>query len=139
MKQPEALLEESKIGSLPALFFPQGGNKRHAILTRVRGISGPETLLRVLFIHIANGCSTGEASVRAQQAGLGQLNKSAVYKRLRSAEEWLRWMAEQMRASLGIAPPQVHRRVRAVGVSLSLPETSCWVIADILRRSESGT
>lgn len=60
--------------------------------------------------------------MRAQQAGLGQLNQSAVYKRLRSAEEWLRWMAEQMRASLGMATPKVQRRVRAVdATSISEP------------------
>jgi hypothetical protein len=125
MKQPEALLEELEDWAVLCSFLPTGWEQKArdtGALTRARGISGPETLLRVLFIHIANGCSLAETSVRAQQAGLGQLNQSAVYKRLRSAEEWLRWMAEQMRASLGIAPPQVHRRVRAVdATSISEP------------------
>ena len=70
--------------------------------------------MRILLIHIANGCSLAETSVRAGQLGLGQLNQSAVYKRLRSAEEWLRWMAEQMRASLGFTAPKLAQRVRAV-------------------------
>ncbi len=46
--------------------------------------------------------------------GLGQLNAAAVYKRLRSAEEWLRWLAEQMRGDLGMVTPRVGQRVRAV-------------------------
>jgi hypothetical protein len=44
---------------------------------------------------------------------LGQLNQSAIYKRLRSSEEWLRWMADQLRASLGMIRPNGERRVRA--------------------------
>lgn len=68
----------------------------------------------MLLIHIANGCSLAETSVRAEQMGLGKLNQSAVFKRLRAAEEWLRWMADQMRASLGIVRPPVGQRVRVV-------------------------
>jgi len=48
------------------------------------------------------------------ELGLGRLNPTAVYKRLRSAEEWLRWLAEQMRSDLGMVSPSVGRRVRAV-------------------------
>lgn len=70
--------------------------------------------MRILLIHIANGCSLAETSLRAGQLGLGEMNQSAVYRRLRSAEEWLRWMAEQMRASLGFTVPKVAQRVLAV-------------------------
>jgi len=83
-------------------------------LTRARGIADAAALLRVLLIHLANGCSLVETSVRAQQLGLGRLNSSAVYKRLRSSEYWLRWLAEQTRSSLGFAAPTERRRVRAV-------------------------
>jgi hypothetical protein len=79
-------------------------------LTRARGITGADALLRVLLIHIANGCSLVETSV--QQMGIGQLNASAIYKRLRSAEEWLRWMADQLRTSLGMVRPKTRERVR---------------------------
>jgi hypothetical protein len=98
-------------------FLPEGWQEKArscGALTRARGISGAEALLRPLLIHVATGCSLAETAVRARQMGLGELNASAVYKRLRSAEEWLRWMAEQMRARLGMITPPGSQRVRAV-------------------------
>jgi len=125
MEQPQAALEEVDDWEVLSSFLPQGWEQKArdcGALTRARGVSGAGTLLRVLLIHIANGCSLAETSVRAQQMGLGQLNPSAVYKRLRAAEEWFRWMAEQMRASLGIVTPKAKRRIRAVdATSISEP------------------
>lgn len=98
-------------------FLPEGWQQKArecGALTRARGVGGPEALLRILLIHVANGCSLAETSLRAEQLGLGKLNQSAVYRRLRSAEEWLRWMGEQMRASLGFTVPAVAQRVIAV-------------------------
>ena len=117
MKQPSSVLAELDDWSILCLFLPQGWQQKArecGALTRARGIAGPDALLRILLIHIASGCSLAETSVRAEQLGLGQLNPSAVYNRLRSAEEWLRWMAEQMRASLGFTAPKLAERVRAV-------------------------
>ena len=117
MKQPSSVLAELDDWGILSSFLPEGWQQKArecGALTRARGIAGPDALLRILLIHIANGCSLAETSVRAGQLGLGQLNQSAVYKRLRSAEEWLRWMAEQMRASLGFTAPKLAQRVRAV-------------------------
>jgi hypothetical protein len=117
MKQPLAVLEELDDWDVLCSFLPEGWEDKArecGALTRARGIGGADALLRVLLIHIANGCSLAETSVRAEQMGLGKLNPSAVFKRLRAAEEWLRWMADQMRASLGMRKPQVVQRVRAV-------------------------
>ncbi len=106
-------------------FLPYGWEQKareSGALTRARGVSGPEALLRVLLMHVANGCSLAETAVRARQMGLAQLNQSAMYKRLRSAEEWFRWMADQMRAHLGMTRPQLTQRVRVVdGTSISEP------------------
>lgn len=125
MMKPPAVGEELDDWKVLCSFLPDGWQEKapeSGALTRARGVSDPEALLRVLLIHIANGCSLAETAVRAQQMGLAQFNPSAVYKRLRSAEEWLRWMAEQMRASLGMARPQVSQRVRVVdGTSISEP------------------
>jgi hypothetical protein len=125
MKHSALSFEELDDWAVLCTFLPAGWEQKArelGALTRARGVSGPEALLRILLIHIANGCSLAETAVRGQQAGLGQLNQSAVYKRLRSAEDWLRWMAEQMRASLGMATPRVRRRVRAVdATSISEP------------------
>jgi hypothetical protein len=117
MNQPSSVLAELDDWIILSSFLPEGWRQKArecGALTRARGIADADALLRILLIHIANGCSLAETSVRAEQLGLGQLNQSAVYKRLRSAEEWLRWMAEQMRASLGFTAPKTAQRVRAV-------------------------
>ena len=95
MKQPLSALAELDDWSILSSFLPEGWRQKArecGALTRARGIAGPEALLRILLIHIANGCSLAETSLRAEQLGLGRLNQSAVYKRLRSAEDWLRWI-----------------------------------------------
>ena len=115
MKQPIASVEELDDWKIVRSFLPEGWEEKArecGALTRARGIAGADALLRVLLIHIANGCSLAETSVRAQQMGLGVLNPSAIYKRLRSAEDWLRWMADQMRSALGMTRPKLGARVR---------------------------
>ncbi len=117
MERLATTLEELDDWAILCSFLPEGWDQKArecGALTRARGIGGADALLRVLLIHIASGCSLAETSVRAQQMGLARLNPSAVYKRLRAAEEWLRWMADQMRVSLGIVRPQVGQRVRVV-------------------------
>ena len=117
MKEPLSVLAELDDWGILSSFFPEGWRQKArecGALRRARGIAGPDALLRILLIHIANGCSLAETSLRAEQLGLGQLNPSAVYRRLRSAEEWLRWVAEQMRASMGFRVPKLAQRVLAV-------------------------
>jgi hypothetical protein len=117
MRRPTASVEELDDWEVLRSFLPEGWEQRArecGALTRARGIASADALLRLLLIHVANGCSLAETSVRAQQMGLGQLNQSAIYKRLRSAEEWLRWMADRLRAGLGMRRPTVGRRVRIV-------------------------
>ena len=117
MKQPALVLAELDDWGILSSFLPEGWRQKArecGALKRARNIAGPDNLLRILLIHIANGCSLAETSVRARQLGLGQLNQSAVFKRLRSSEEWLRWLAGQMRASLGFTIPKVAQRVLAV-------------------------
>lgn len=125
MKQPTAAVEELEDWEVLRSFLPDGWEQKArecGALTRARGIEGADALLRILLIHIANGCSLAETSARAQEMGLGRLNQSAIYKRLRSAEEWLRWMADQMRVSLGIRTPRAERRIRVVdATSISEP------------------
>jgi Transposase DDE domain len=117
MSRNAEVIEELEDWEVLCSFLPEGWEQKareHGALSRARGVAGAPALLRILLIHIATGCSLAETSVRAGQIGLGRLNASAVYKRLRSAEEWLRWLAEQMRCDLGMATPAVGRRVRAV-------------------------
>jgi hypothetical protein len=90
-------------------------------LRRARGVPDAASLLRLLLLHVANGCSLVETSVRARQLGL-DLSPVAVFKRLQAAEEWLRWLAEQERGSQRPALESQGRPVRAVdGTSVSEP------------------
>src|SRR5450755_2636696 len=73
MKQSATVLEELDDWELLCSFLPEGWEDKArecGALTRARGIGGADALLRVLLIHIANGCSLAETSVRAEQMGL---------------------------------------------------------------------
>lgn len=98
-------------------FLPPGWKERARLsgaLRRARGIAGPEALLRILLIHLANGCSLAETATRAREAGLGEVSAVAVFKRLKAAETWLRWLAQQARGISGLPVEARGRRLRAV-------------------------
>ena len=121
MSQTGEAVEELDDWEVLCSFLPEGWEEKareYGALVRARKVADASALLRVLLIHIAAGCSLAETSVRARQMGLGELNATAVYKRLRSAEEWLRWLAQQVRVDLGMVAPSVGRRVRAVDATV---------------------
>src|SRR3954449_3923880 len=65
-------------------------------LRRARGFPDAAVLLRTLLVHLAGGCSLQETATLAQQAGWCTVTPVALFKRLRAAEQWLRWMANQL-------------------------------------------
>ena len=65
-------------------------------LRRCRKVPDARVLLRVLLIHLAEGCSLRETAVRARQGGLVDLTDVAIMDRLRCAGEWFRWMNSEM-------------------------------------------
>src|SRR5664279_313388 len=83
-------------------------------MRRARYISDPAIVLRILLLHLASGCSLAETAARAQAAGLAKISAVGVFKRLRAAEPWLRWLAQQMRGAAELPLEIVGRRVRAV-------------------------
>lgn len=95
-------------------------------LKRKRKIHSPETLLRVLLIHLAEGKSLRTTAAYAQETRLCDVNDVALLHRLRSSEEWLRWIAYQLLQDLrgpGV-PPKVKKRFRirlVDGTSISEP------------------
>lgn len=101
-------------------FLPAGWKeqaRRLGALRRVRQIRGPTMLLRALLVHLAGGCSLAETAVRLRQAGWCRISSVSLFQRLQAAEEWLRWLAQQMWAGPRvIAGPK--RRVRAVDGTL---------------------
>jgi hypothetical protein len=97
---------------LPAEWAEQA--RRLGAMRRARYISDPETVLRVLLLHLATGCSLAETAARASASGLAQISAVGVFKRLRAAEPWVRWLAQQMRGVADLPMAVAGRRVRAV-------------------------
>ena len=85
-------------------FLPDGWEQKarelHAI-TRFKGISSVEQLLRLLFIHLADGCSLKETVVRAEQGEIASISSVALFKRLKASADWLKWIACNLLEKLG--------------------------------------
>jgi len=92
--------------------------KKTGALTRARGVSGPDALLRTLLIHLANGYSLTETVARAKQTGLADMSAVALFKRLRAAEHWLHWLARELGAASGWDLPAGSVRYRAVDATV---------------------
>jgi hypothetical protein len=56
-------------------------------------------MLRTLLLHLAQGCSLREASVRAKRAGLADVSDVAILKRLRASEAWLHHLSSALASS----------------------------------------
>ena len=108
---------------LPAGWREQA--KATGALVRNRNFSGAHTLLRVLMIHLVDGCSLRETAVRATQGGLARVSDVALLKRLRACGEWFRWIAGGLMRQYVSPQPQVlfpGVRVRLIdGSSVSEP------------------
>lgn len=116
MKSPGAN-EEFEDWDVLRRFLPGGWEERARLcgaMRRARYIKSPETVLRILLLHLASGCSLAETAARAQASGLGAISSVGVFKRLRAAEPWLRWLAQQERGMATLPLGTVGRRVRAV-------------------------
>jgi hypothetical protein len=85
---------------------------------RLRGFSSVEALLRVLLIHLADGCSLRETAVRARAGDLADVSDVALLKRLRGCGPWFQWMTQEMAASMSqVMMPNTllaGRRVRLI-------------------------
>ena len=95
-------------------------------MRRLRGFDSVAALLRVLLIHLADGCSLRETAVRASAGGLADVSDVALLKRLRGCGAWFQWMAQEMAAGMALpltsAALLPGRRVRLVeGSSVSEP------------------
>lgn len=119
-------------------FLPYGWQtkaKELGALRRCRKVPDGRVLLRVLLLHLAEGCSLRETAVRARQGKLLDLSDVAIMDRLRMAEEWFRWMnTEIMRDWVQHQPESVFGsrwRVRLVDATRIVepgPTGSLWCI-----------
>jgi Transposase DDE domain len=69
-------------------------------LRRTRGIKDASHLLRVMLIHLADGCGLRETAVRAKLAGLAEISDVAILKRLNGCGAWFEWMIRGIQRQL---------------------------------------
>lgn len=100
----------------------QAKAKELGAVRRCRGFRDAATLLRVLLIHLADGCSLRETAVRARHGGLATVSDVALLKRLKACGDWFRWLAGELLRTWGPPRPRalagVVRRIRVVDGSL---------------------
>ena len=72
-------------------------------IKRLRGFASPESLMRTLLLHVAQGYSLRETVVLAKLADLAAVSDVALLKRLRNSEEWLRCLCVDLLAENGLA------------------------------------
>jgi len=88
--------------------FPEGWQqqaRQTGAIERQRGITSPETLLRVFLLHVARGYSLRETAVRAKEGGLAAISDVGLLKRLRRSEEWLHWLCTRLVLENGVQMP----------------------------------
>lgn len=109
-------------------------------LRRCRGFDGPDTLLRTLLLHIGPGLSLRETAVRARSADWTTVSDVAIFKRLRSSEEWLRRLATGLLAETFPEQPKLHgyeaRMVDATVVNEPGSSGTSWRLHYSIRLSD---
>jgi hypothetical protein len=98
-------------------------------LRRGRVITNAQTLLRLMLIHLTDGCALRTTAAKASAGGLVNVSDVAIFKRLRNCGDWFEWMCQQLRSSWPPAPlqPQLgscwtNRRIRMLdGTMVSEP------------------
>ena len=89
---------------------------------RGREIGDPSALLRVMLIHLAQGCGLRETAVRAEQGGLASVSDVAILKRLKGCGAWFEWMAGALRQKwlpdFPVGAAWFGRRIRLVDGSM---------------------
>jgi hypothetical protein len=68
-------------------------------LSREREIRSPDTLLRLILLHVGAGLSMRQTAARAERAGLARISDVSLRSRIRNAGPWLRTLAQQMFAA----------------------------------------
>jgi hypothetical protein len=100
----------------------QSKAKELGAVRRLRGFASAEAMLRVMLIHLADGCSLRETAVRARAGDLADVSDVALLKRLRGCGPWFQWMIQEMAAnmSLSMAPNDLlaDRPVRLIDGSV---------------------
>jgi RNase P protein component len=109
LEQPaESMLELDKDWRLIESLLPTGWMdkaRQFKAFQRTGGIKDACVLLRVMLIHLAQGCGLRATAARASLDGLAEVSDVALLKRLRSCGPWFEWMSQQLRAAPELAWP----------------------------------
>src|SRR5258706_3927267 len=97
--QMQALGEDWRIieSLLPAGWMEMA--RELGALRRTRGFADARALLRVMLIHLADGCGLRDTAVRAAQAGLADVSDVALLQRLKTCGHPVAWMTQPKRGS----------------------------------------
>src|SRR5258706_5006046 len=99
--QMQALGEDWRIieSLLPASWMEMA--RELGALRRTRGFADARALLRVMLIHLADGCGLRDTAVRAAQAGLADVFDAGPLQRLESCQHRVWGMKQRKRVSAG--------------------------------------
>ncbi len=86
---------------LPANWQPKAA-ELGAVRRRLRNFRDVDSVLRVMLIHLADGCSLRETATRASAGGMAQVSDVALLKRLRRCGPWFQWMTKELAASMSL-------------------------------------
>lgn len=75
--------------------------KELGALRRCRKIPEAQTLLRILLLHLAEGCSLRETAARMKRGGIANISDMAILDQLRVSGDWLHWMSAEFMRSWG--------------------------------------
>lgn len=113
--------------TLEALLPPQWQAKARELgaFKRGRVIPDAQTLLRLMMIHLTQGCGLRQTAELARLGGIASVSDVAILKRLRNCGDWFEWMCCEMRALWLPAPLRpalascwADRRIRLVDGSM---------------------
>ena len=86
-------------------------------ITRLRGFTAEDQLLRALLMHVALGCSLRDTVVVAKAAGWLALSDVALLKKLRQSEHWLQALCAGVLRDSELALPSVPRSAERMACS----------------------
>jgi hypothetical protein len=82
------------MGVLPTGWEAKAGEL--GAVRRLRGFDSVQALLRVLLIHLVDGCSLRQTAARARAGGLADVSDVALLNRLRGCGPWFEWMVREL-------------------------------------------
>lgn len=89
--------------------------RAHGAFRRVRYLSDPGALLRLLLFHAVTDFGLRQTVAQARASGIAAMSQVALLKRLRQSGDWLAWLAAQLCQGYRERPRTAHGwRLRAV-------------------------